>query len=1079
MYNEDVEIIRPRDYVISPSNANYKKTRDLIVESVSGDPFDLLNKTLFQDEFENISKAYAPVSNVQNVSVGILTDTFYKISIDPSFNQNDGSTELLYGNFSVHAKTKIIGEVGAGQTFLDVDSTLGFPKTGTIAFEYNDGTSGVATYSNKTVNQFLGIATDAITGTVLDKSDVDQNTFAYSAGAGSTDGIQVKIRSVLSELSVPSNTYYQKKGSKIKIKSLGKVADHVKSNKWIFNTAPNYAVQSLSLVDASNNTYNLTTKDANILRIGDKLKLEDTAENVLENEFIVTDVFNSKSCLIRGLGISNPNLIAKVTKIISKIDSDLHSDLNQIVANVQNVYVDADKNLVASSSLPYFSGLKLNPTTQKITFSGTFDKDQEIFQITTGVDHNFFTGDAVYYTPQKGSVTTVSSGGESIFQEYVISSLFDEGIYFVDRVDSNRVRLAKSRSNLYNNIFVSVDITNDNVTIQSNTIEKYEFKGKSIKPQKLLREVSNPNDNGNQYHTIPGYTGILVNGVEVLNYKSRNFVYYGQIDSIDVVSGGEGYDVINPPLLNVTDSVGSGATGYCAVKGSVEEIRVLNSGFDYLEVPIVKITGGNGTGATAEAKLATVPHEVTFDASDTGTAISGVGTVGIGSDISTIGFSTYHKFRNGERVVYNTFGRRAISGLSTGAVYYARVNDANTIKLHKSLDDSIVGVNTVSLLDYGDGIHAFNSLNGKAVVNSIKLTNPGFNYENKKRTCSPVGINTALNTININNHGFNNGEIVTYSFEDTSVAGLSTSKNYYVTKINDNSFRLSAVGVGTTVKDFYFKTSQYENLTNSGVGTHNFNYPEIRVEVIGKVGISSVGEETFQAVAQPIVRGEITSIYLTGNGVGYGSSEILNFERYPDINVYSGSSAELTPIIENSKIVDVIVSRPGRGYNSPPNLSVTGVGTGADLIPVIVDGQIKSVKINKSGVGYGMSTTQINVVVPGKDASFKTNLQKWRVNEYRKNYSNITNDDVFISKSINSNFELECSYVYAPRSLRRVLYASDQEGNTLYGKRDLTFVNGIESNIDSHSPIIGWSYDGYPIYGPYAYNQKSGETLPR
>ena len=65
LYGENVNIIRPRDYVISPSNANYKKTRDLIVESVSGDPFELVNKTLFQDQFENISKAYAPVSNVE------------------------------------------------------------------------------------------------------------------------------------------------------------------------------------------------------------------------------------------------------------------------------------------------------------------------------------------------------------------------------------------------------------------------------------------------------------------------------------------------------------------------------------------------------------------------------------------------------------------------------------------------------------------------------------------------------------------------------------------------------------------------------------------------------------------------------------------------------------------------------------------------------------------------------------------------------------------------------------------------------------------------------------------------------
>ena len=62
LYGEDVKINRPIDNVISPSNANYRITKDLVVELISGNPDDLLNKTLFQDSFENISKAYAPIS---------------------------------------------------------------------------------------------------------------------------------------------------------------------------------------------------------------------------------------------------------------------------------------------------------------------------------------------------------------------------------------------------------------------------------------------------------------------------------------------------------------------------------------------------------------------------------------------------------------------------------------------------------------------------------------------------------------------------------------------------------------------------------------------------------------------------------------------------------------------------------------------------------------------------------------------------------------------------------------------------------------------------------------------------------
>jgi hypothetical protein len=1078
LYNDNVEIVRPRDYVISPSNANYKKTRDLVVEFISGDPSELINKTLFQDQFENISKAYAPVSNVEKISVGILTDSYYKVSIDGSYTQNDGSAELLYGTLPIHPKTKLIGEVGVGITYLDVDSTVGFPKKGTLSFPYNNGTIGVVTYSDKTINQFLGISTEAITGTILDETEIEQNTYAYAAGAGTTDGIKVKIRSVLNQLKTSEDTIYQQIGSKIKIKSLGKITSDRKSNNWLFNTAQNYTVESLTLVDSTNNSYRLTTKDVNILRIGDGLLLTNNNEEVLPNIFIVFDVFNSQTCLIRGLGITDPSKIVSVKRSITKIDSDVHNNLNQITANVQNVYLDSDKLLVASSSLPSFgeplspTGVKFGPKIQRIEFSGTFEKDQEIVTFSNVIDHNFFTGDAVYYTPEKGSVTTIDSSGESVIQEYVISSIFDEGLYFVQRIDEKNVKLARSRSNIYNNIFVKANTDgNDTKTIQNNIIEKYEFKGKVIEPQKLLREVSPPVNDGKTYETYPGYNGIFINGVEILNYKSKDIVYYGQINSIDVVSGGKNYDVISPPILSISDSVGAGATGYCAVKGSFSEIRVLDSGFDYIEVPTIKITGGNGSDAKAEAKLVTIPHEVTFNASGIGTA------VGIGSTNSSIGFSTYHKFRNTERVVYKTFGRRALSGLNTDAIYYVSVKDDYKVKLHKTLNDSVLGINTVTFTDYGDGIHSLNSLNGKAILNSISLINPGFGYENKKRTCGVAGINTALDVITIYNHDYKTGEIIKYSVDGSSITGLSTLSEYYVTTIDRNSFKLSVVGVGTTNKDFYFKTEQYSNLTSVGVGTHSFNYPEISVEIVGKVGLSSIGEETFKAAAQPIVRGQITSIHLSNNGVGYGVSEVLNFERYPSVNLYTGKNAELIPVVSQGKIVSVAINNGGTNYNTPPELSISGIGTGAKLTPVIVDGTITSIKINNGGVGYGVSTTFITVTPSGVGAEFKTNIQTWRVNEFRKNYNNLADDDAFISKPTNIDFGLQCSYVYAPRALRRVLYGSDADGNTLYGKKDLTIINGQEANSTDHSPIIGWSYDGYPIYGPYGYTTKVGGTV--
>ena len=78
--------------------------------------------------------------------------------------------------------------------------------------------------------------------------------------------------------------------------------------------------------------------------------------------------------------------------------------------------------------------------------------------------------------------------------------------------------------------------------------------------------------------------------------------------------------------------------------------------------------------------------------------------------------------------------------------------------------------------------------------------------------------------------------------------------------------------MGSTNKDFYYRTNQYLDLTSVGDGT--FKYPDISVTLVGRVGISSIGSETFEAQVQPIFRGEITGASLTNKAVGYGLSLI-------------------------------------------------------------------------------------------------------------------------------------------------------------------------------------------------------------
>ena len=54
LYNEEVRIIKPRDFLFTPSNANYRITKDFVVESIDGEgnPINLEQSTLFQNEYQ-------------------------------------------------------------------------------------------------------------------------------------------------------------------------------------------------------------------------------------------------------------------------------------------------------------------------------------------------------------------------------------------------------------------------------------------------------------------------------------------------------------------------------------------------------------------------------------------------------------------------------------------------------------------------------------------------------------------------------------------------------------------------------------------------------------------------------------------------------------------------------------------------------------------------------------------------------------------------------------------------------------------------------------------------------------------
>ena len=1062
IYGSDVEVIKPNNFLIRPSDADYVVSQDFVVEQYVGDPLNLKNRTIYQSS----TKARGTVTKVEKLNED---GNFYQVSIDSGYNRDIDVSGTTFGKFEPNSKTKLLNDVSIGSTILDVDSTISFPSSGELSLVDSLNEEHILSYSDKNLTQFLGVTTT--TGDFNKKIDVRSNDYSYTnVGVGTGTEIRVRITSTLKDINFIDQTYNYSKGDRISIKSIGVDDDSLYSNNWFYNVKSNYDIESVSEVDPNNFLYKLTTKNKNFLEVGYNVIVTDKDINNIVSGKITSiesdTILNVR--LSRSLQTQNLSNNYNVENQILKGNSIEYLNVNSINSNILNVYKDNKKYLVASNSIPNYED-NINPFNRIYKFSGS--ANGETLTISTTNDHGLFSGDAVFYNKNTVISTTIDADGQPIVDTTVNGfSNVDELVYFVLRVDSFNIKLAKSKSDLFSGKFIS-----PTGSVTDNTFTYFKYYKKQLDGQKIFREISEPSTNSGIFKTKPGKTGILVNGVEVLNYKSRDTVYNGDIVAFDLSSSGSDYDVINPPVLKVTDSFGSGAEGKTHIEGSLSEIRVINSGFDYTDQPIVTISGGSGEGAEANVNLKLVQHRVPFLA---GIALTS-GTGGVDTVNDRIGFSTSHNFRANEEIQYESGTATVITGISTNSIYFARIVDASTITLHNNFNDSNTGINTVQLINSGSGKQFFKTVKDKSIISSIVVSKPGSGYKNFEYNIPATGINTSLNLITIKDNRFENDEVVNYTPGISAISGLSSTTDYFVKNNDADSFVLYEVGVGSTNKRYYIDNNIITDLQSIGNGS--LNYKPISVSVEGTSGVSTIGTNgsfnTYvECTVQPIFRGSVVDASVTSGGIGYGSSEIINFDRKPVVTLETGSGSQLTPIVDNGTITEIVVNNGGSGYNSPPHLTVSK-GQYCRLTPIVVNGVITEVKVVNGGINY-KSDSLITIIPSGKSGSVEARIKNWTINNFEKDFENISDDDGFLSEG--SIFDtLEYSHLYAPRNLRSVVFGKKSNQEIQYSDTDLKKDQNLEVDSKYHSPIIGFAYDGNPIYGPFGYDKPSGGSVRR
>ena len=1049
-------------YLIKPSFANYVRRKSISVEVLSGDILKIAGETLFQDNDENddkINAASGPISEVTQIR-----DNFYKLSLFTGFDERS----LTDGTFVVAGRTKNVGKVGLGATVLTVDSTIGFSTAGKLEIgSSSDNFYQELNYTTKSVNQFYGV--DTTTVEIPDNSTISAPTVVYGYENGDlTKKVEMRVTGIISKFKSNQPLRNLNYGSDIRVRNLGRYFDSDAGtyestffNSWIYNTSTRFLIENASGSNFTIGGY----VDPNSLNVGDTVDILRRRETtVVASDLKVTNINRIiNSITVSGnVGTLDPNfdhdLIRRQKKATSTIVPILGGD-EQLLSDINNTYISDEsvsasgkrEAFVASSSLPSYPinidkvHAKLtNPTLALGNWQG-FDSVENGYSI---ISFNgavpFQTGDEIAYVPGAG---TPGIGG------------IDQGkTYFVEvQSSNNKIKLFQSRSFIKANlpIYFSPPLsgtTGEHDFVLASQARRSIFPSRPVRRFVLEQDLTSGKElQTTSERTADGNTAMLVNGTEVLNYKGADVVYFGPLERLNILNAGQDYDAQNPPNIIITDenvSVANTAGAVAVVSGNVKNIFIDPTEFDIDKVTSIEIFGGNGSGAIARAFLEERFREVFF---------SGVSTNLGGNTRSfdnTIAFNNDHNFSDGEKVIYDSNGgvnlgigttgpADATLSLFNGQVYFTNVKSTKIISLHNNKNDAVTGVNSITFdenaLIANTGVHFFRTAEQRTTIGKLIVEDPGEGYSNRHLAVKPAGINTANNWVYFERHGWKNGDIVNYTYDTTPVSGIDSSKQYKVLRLDENRFRLAEAGNKGDKIGILTNFLKHDNVIfeTPGSGFQRFFSPEIKCNV----NILTKDSQEKTLVATPVVRGEIVDIILYEPGENYGSN-IVSFNNSPNISIPFGSLGQIGLVIANGKISDAFVQNGGDGYTGPPDLEVVSVGAtarGGILRSVVSNGKITDVKIISSGVGYADTTTSVSVLPVGENFKCEAAIRPIIVSTA----FDLDQDEMAVLYPNNEG--LAVNYVGYGKSLRESL-GDDGSG---------------------HSPIIGWAYDGNPIYGPY------------
>jgi hypothetical protein len=267
------------------------------------------------------------------------------------------------------------------------------------------------------------------------------------------------------------------------------------------------------------------------------------------------------------------------------------------------------------------------------------------------------------------------------------------------------------------------------------------------------------------------------------------------------------------------------------------------------------------------------------------------------------------------------------------------------------------------------------------------------------------------------------------------------------------------------------------------------------------VGILKDGSVVFSNKDSETVKyGEIVSVNVENKGVGYKTApfvlinnepykarcflagevidfiEILSNDIYqedPTITITSGRNAKLKPVVTNGEITSIRVENPGEYYSSPPLIRIfdaLGKGAFAEYEAIVSpEGQITKCKKISGGRFYSRNSLIVEVIPAGSGAFASAKIREWTKDRFKKYLLDLDSNNSYVFSNFNPKIGLGYGVIANPANLR---FRSNDNINSVLGENPGT---------KTHSPILGFAYDGNPIYGPYGFSDpgNSNSTVVR